>query len=173
MSGYESFYIWLTLSLCYHFVTLWAGALVQWLKLPAWKVGDRGLEPRSDIQVPKKTIFLPCSLVKIHYYGEPPWPRSSELGPDRQGSNFESWVWRAVSSRSSHHLQAVLLAQFSLYVHRGGLKSHWFHFILLLRLFVITLSWYCLNVLKYLADAKTYCGFATGMLNKLIKCDNT
>ena len=22
-----------------------AGVLVQWLKLPAWKVGDRGLEP--------------------------------------------------------------------------------------------------------------------------------
>ena len=28
--------------------------LVQWLKLPAWKVGDRGFEPRSGIQVAKK-----------------------------------------------------------------------------------------------------------------------
>ena len=33
---------------------------------------------------------------------------------DRQGSNFESCVWRTVSSQSSHHHQEVLLAQFSL-----------------------------------------------------------
>ena len=31
-----------------------AGALVQWLKLPAWKVGDRGFEPHSGFQVSKK-----------------------------------------------------------------------------------------------------------------------
>ena len=36
---------------------------------------------------------------------------------DHQGLNFESCVWRAASSRSSHHPQEVLLAQFSLYVH--------------------------------------------------------
>ena len=30
------------------------GVLVQWLKLPAWNVGDRGLEPRSSILVSKK-----------------------------------------------------------------------------------------------------------------------
>ena len=41
---------------------------------------------------------------------------------DLQGSNSESCVWRAVSSHSSHHLQEVLLAQFSLHVHKGGLK---------------------------------------------------
>ena len=28
--------------------------MVQWLKLPAWKVGGRGLVPRSGIQVSKK-----------------------------------------------------------------------------------------------------------------------
>ena len=49
--------------------------LVQWLKLPAWKVGDRGLEPRSGIQVSKKqnvssqltieVIILILILVKI------------------------------------------------------------------------------------------------------------
>ena len=49
---------------------------------------------------------------------------------DRQGSNFESCVWRTVSSQSSHHPQEVLLAQFSLYVHKGGLKPDSFHFIL-------------------------------------------
>ena len=41
---------------------------------------------------------------------------------DRQGSNFESCVWRTVLSHSSHHPQEVLLAQFSLYVHKSGLK---------------------------------------------------
>ena len=44
-------------------------------------------------------------------------------------SNFESCVWRAVSSQSSNHPQEVLLAQFSLYVHTGGLKPNSFHFI--------------------------------------------
>ena len=48
---------------------------------------------------------------------------------DSQGSNFESCVWRTVSSQSSHHPQEVLLAQFSLYVHKGGLKPDSFHFI--------------------------------------------
>ena len=47
---------------------------------------------------------------------------------NRQGSNFESCVWRTVSSQSSHHPQEVLLAQFSLYVHKGGLKPDSFHF---------------------------------------------
>ena len=51
---------------------------------------------------------------------------------DRQGSNFESCVWRTVSSQSSHHPQEVLLAQFSLYVHKGGLKPDSFHFIAIL-----------------------------------------
>ena len=46
---------------------------------------------------------------------------------DRQGSNFESCVWRTVSSQSFHHPQEVLLAQFSLYVHKSGLKP--IHFI--------------------------------------------
>ena len=37
-----------------------AGALVQWLKLPAWKVGDRGFEPHSGLQVSKKKMFFPA-----------------------------------------------------------------------------------------------------------------
>ena len=48
---------------------------------------------------------------------------------DRQDSNFESCVWKTVSSHSSHQPQEVLLAQFSLYVHKGGLKPDSFHFI--------------------------------------------
>ena len=42
---------------------------------------------------------------------------------DLQGLNFESCVWRAVSSHLSHHHQEVLLAQFSLYVHKSGVRS--------------------------------------------------
>ena len=48
---------------------------------------------------------------------------------DRQGSNFESCVWRTVSSHSSHHRQEVLQAQLSLYVHKGDLKPDSVHFI--------------------------------------------
>ena len=43
-------------------------ALLQWLKLPAWKSGDREFEPHSVGNL-----------------------------RDCQGSNFESCVWRAVS----------------------------------------------------------------------------
>ena len=35
-------------------LTLAAGALVKWLKLPAWKVGDRGFKPHSTFQISKK-----------------------------------------------------------------------------------------------------------------------
>ena len=50
---------------------------------------------------------------------------------DRQGSNFESCVWRSVSSQSSHHPQEVLLAQFSVYVHKGGLKPDSFQLLVM------------------------------------------
>ena len=53
--------------------------LVQWLKLPASKVGDRGCEPRSGIKVSEKqnvsSLFLPSWLVKIQHFGEPPRAR--------------------------------------------------------------------------------------------------
>ena len=74
-------------------------------------------------------MFLPHPRVKVSIVGS---LRDRELAcsaSDRQGSNFESCVWRAVSSQSSHHPQEVLLAQFSLYVHKGGLKPDSFHFI--------------------------------------------
>ena len=47
---------------------------------------------------------------------------------DRQGSNFASCVWRTVSSHSSHHPPEVLLTQFSLCLHKRGIKLHSFHF---------------------------------------------
>ena len=44
------FIIFLSNSVSY----LRVGALVQWLKLHVWKVGDRGFAPRSGIQLSKK-----------------------------------------------------------------------------------------------------------------------
>ena len=38
----------------YCFTAHWARGLVHWLKLPAWKVGDRGFEPHSGLQISKK-----------------------------------------------------------------------------------------------------------------------
>ena len=74
-------------------------------------------------------IFLPHPRVKVSIVGSLRDREVACSASDRQGSNFESCVWRTVSSQSSHHPQEVLLAQFSLYVHKGGLKPDSFHFI--------------------------------------------
>ena len=73
-------------------------------------------------------MFLPHPRVKLSIVGS---LRDREVpcsASDRQGSNFESCVWKTVSSHSSHHPQKVLLAQFSLYVHKGDLKPDSFSF---------------------------------------------
>ena len=75
-------------------------------------------------------MFLPHPRVKVSIVGSLCDREVACSASDRQGSNFESCVWRTVSSQSSHHPQEVLLAQFSLYVHKGGLKPDSFHFIL-------------------------------------------
>ena len=87
---------------------------VQWLKLSAWTVGDRGFEPHSGLLLTRKKINIVGSL------------RDREVvssASDRQGSNFESCVRRALSSHRSHHPQKILLAQLSLYVHNGWPKT--------------------------------------------------
>ena len=66
----------------------------------------------------------------------------------RQVSNFESCVWRTVASHSSHHPQEVFLTQFSLYVHKGSLKPHSFHFLGYFNA-LIALSADSLDVLDY------------------------
>ena len=73
-------------------------------------------------------LFLPHPRVKVSIVGSLRDREVACSASDRQGSNFESCVWRTVSSKSSHHPQEVLLAQFSLYVHKGGLKPDSFHF---------------------------------------------
>ena len=67
-------------------------------------------------------MFLPHPRVKVSIVGSLRDREVACSASDRQGSNFESCVWRTVSSQSSHHPQEVLLAQFSLSVHKGGLK---------------------------------------------------
>ena len=74
-------------------------------------------------------MFLPHPRVKVSIVGSLRDREVACSASDRQGSNFESCVWRTVSSQSSHRPQEVLLAQFSLYVHKGGLKPDSFHFI--------------------------------------------
>ena len=72
-------------------------------------------------------LFLPHPRVKVSIVGSLRDREVAYSASDRQGSNFASCVWRTVSSQSSHHPQEVLLAQFSLYVHKGGLKPDSFH----------------------------------------------
>ena len=88
-------------------------------------------------------MFLPHPRVKVSIVGSLRDREVACSASDRQGSNFESCVWRTVSSQSSHHPQEVLLAQFSLYVHKGGLKPDSFHFIskLRIRISLFVRSW--------------------------------
>ena len=76
-------------------------------------------------------MFLPHPLVKRSIVGSLRDREVACLVSDLQGLNFESCVWRAVSSHLSHHPQEFLLTQFSLYVHQVGLKPDSSHFILL------------------------------------------
>ena len=76
-------------------------------------------------------MFLLHPRVKVSIVGSLCDREVACSASDRQGSNFEFCVWRKVSSQSSHHPQEIILAQFSLYVHEGGLKPDSFHFITL------------------------------------------
>ena len=96
-------------------------------------------------------MFLPRSLVKIPYCGKPPWPRGSELGLRPIGIEFRILCLEAVSSHSSHHHHEVLLAHFSLYVHKGGLKPHSFIS------FRYTPYWPICSMLRSMCVRPTYC----------------
>ena len=78
-------------------------------------------------------MFLPHPRVKVSIVGSLRDREVACSASDRQGSNFESCVWRTVSSQSSHHPQEVLLAQFSLYVHEDSLRPDSFHFTTIVR----------------------------------------
>ena len=104
---------------------------------PRVVVSTAAFHARARCSVPglgdlKETkMFLPHPRVKVSIVESLRDREVACSASDRQGSNFESCVWRTVSSQSSHHPQEVLLAQFSLYVQKGGLKPDSFHFIYL------------------------------------------
>ena len=86
---------------------------------PSVVVSTATLHARARGSVPglgglrETKMFLPHPRVKGSIVGS---LRDREIAcsaSDRQGSNFESCVWRTVSSHSSHHPQEVLLGQFA------------------------------------------------------------
>ena len=105
------------------------------LALPFWEGGGGRARVRGSVPglggLKETKMVLPHPRVKVSIVGSLRDREVACSASDRQGSNFESCVWRTVSSYSSHHPQKVLLAQFSLYVHKGGLKPDSFHFYLI------------------------------------------
>ena len=74
-------------------------------------------------------MLLGVISLRVRYCGESPRPSGSVLGLRTPGLEFlcripDFCVWRAASFYSSHHPQEVSLAQFNLYVLKGGIKSH-------------------------------------------------
>ena len=65
-------------------------------------------------------MFLPSPRVKLSIVGSLCDREVAYSASDRQGSIFESCVWRTVSSHSSHHPQEVLLPSL---VHICGLQK--------------------------------------------------
>ena len=118
---------WFTSAQCFCRIMCEGGGPRVVVSTAAFHARVRGSVPGlGDLKETK--LFLPHPRVKVSIVGS---LRDRELAcsaSDRQGSNFESCVWRTVSSQSSHHPQEVLLAQFSLCVHKGGLKPDSFHF---------------------------------------------
>ena len=98
-----------------------------------WTVSSQSSHHPQEVLLAQFSLYVHFILYLCHqaiWFKSPPtWrcvslPRHTPTSglyllifiSDRQGSNFESRVWRTVSSQSSHHPQEVLLAQFSLYV---------------------------------------------------------
>ena len=94
-------------------------------------------------------MFLPHPRVKVSIVGSLRDPEVACSASDRQGSNFESCVWGTVPSQSSHHPQEVLQTQFSLYVHKSGLRTDSFHFSKTLRV--------CIQQLLLTFQVSSYC----------------
>ena len=103
------------------------GAVVKYVCLKSRR--SRVRTPFWSSSFKQAKCFYPLTR-KDSILWEPPWLRAGVL--DLRPPGLESYVWRSVSTHSSHHPQEVLLAKFSLYVHKGDLKSHLFHYINLL-----------------------------------------
>ena len=110
------------IQICQMLVPLVGGGPRVVVSTAAFHAGVRGSAPGLG-GLKETKMFLPHPRVKVSIVGSLRDREVAYSASDRQGSNFESCVWRTVSSQSSHHPQEVLLAQFSLYVHKGGLKQ--------------------------------------------------
>ena len=117
----------LSVSVYSHSSIPWGGGHRVVVSTAAFHVRVRGSVPGLG-GFKETKMFLPHPRVKVSIVGSLRDREVACSASDRQGSNFESCVWRTVSSQSFHHPQEVLLAQFSLYVHKGGLKADSFHF---------------------------------------------
>ena len=114
---------WINVNFC----TLGGGPRVV-VSTTAFHARVRGSVPGLGGLKETKNVSSP-STCESQYCGEPPWPRGSVLGLRPPGLEFRILCLEDSVISSSHHPQEVLLAQFSLYVHKGGLKPDSFHFI--------------------------------------------
>ena len=117
---------WLPMQKPNHLLSLKGGGPRVVVSTAAFKARVRGSVPGLG-GLKETKLFLPHPRVKVSIVGSLRDREVACSASDRQDSNFESCVRRTVSSQSSHHPQEVLLAQFSLYVHKGGLKPDSFH----------------------------------------------
>ena len=118
---------WFSWASCHHDFAFLGGGPRVVVSTAAFHARVRGSAPGLG-GLKETKVFLPHPRVKVSIVGSLRDREVACSASDRQGSNFESCVWRTVSSQSSHHPQEVLLAQFSLYVHKGGLKPDSFHY---------------------------------------------
>ena len=104
-------------------IFLYGGSPRVMVSTAAFPARARGLFPSLG-GLKETKMILRHPLVKLSIVGSLPDREVASSASNLQGLNFESCVWRAVSSHTPHHLQDVLLAQFNLYVHKCGLM--WF-----------------------------------------------
>ena len=105
-------------------------------------------------------MFLPHPRVKFSIVGSLRDREVACSASDRQGSNFESCVWKTVSSQSSQHPQEVLLAQFSLYVHKGG-PIHFISFTFQTRSIFVNID---ISPFIYQSGSRRSCAFAMELI---------
>ena len=68
-----------------------------------------GSNPALAFKFEMNKMFLPCSLLSIPYCGEPPWPRSSELGL----KTVRVRISNCVSGGQCHLIYLTILRRFS------------------------------------------------------------
>ena len=123
--SHSNTYLHSTVMFSWWYLQWWGGGPRVVVSTAAFHARVRGLV--SGLGGLKETkMFLPHPRVKVSIVGSLRDREVACSASDRQGANFESCVWRTVSSQSSHHPHDVLLAQFSLYMHKGGLKPESF-----------------------------------------------